>query len=346
MELCKVCRLSGELRMKISKYDEMERLAASSGSGAVLVVTGPDLYQLKRLQKSVTDRFRNELGYDVLRHYAGELSGGDLKRLLMESSLFASGQLVIISEAHRLGKQSMAELLEAIEGDIRDSAVFLTSVSVPRQSAVLRKLEKLVPLYICYEPFERDMSLWTSRLASEENIVLKRDAAGLLSQYAGRNLRRLAGAVTRLALYHGSGAVVDGEGVREVLSGKGNVDVFHLGDMIFSGRRGEALDSAMGLMNMGEEPVAIIAYLYGLWQNVVAAGEVVRLGGGSREVTAATGARYPLLDKLMKYAGTYPLACAIAAAEAFAEADHLIKTGGESMVVFADLIFTLTRGSQ
>jgi DNA polymerase III delta subunit len=209
----------------------------------------------------------------------------------------------------------------------------------------MRKLEKLVPLYICYEPFERDMSSWLSRIASEENVRLRRDAAGLLLEYAGRNLQRLAGAMSRLALYHGSGTEINGAGVREVLSGRGGVDIFQLGDMVFSGKRGESLDSAMSLLTRGEEPVAMLAYLYGLWQKVVAAAEILQRGGGRKEVTAATGARYPLLDKLMRFAGAYPVADAVDAAEAFAEADRMIKTGGESMVVFADLIFTLTSGS-
>lgn len=331
--------------MKIRNFAEMERIASSSGGGSVMVAAGPDLYQSKRLLKTVTDRFR-ELEYDILRFDAGELATGDLKRHLMESSLFASGQLLVVSQAHRLGKQSMAELTEAIENGILDSAVFLTSTSVPRESAVLRKLEKMVPFYICYEPFEKDMSGWLTRLASEENVKPGREAAGLLLEYSGRNLQRLAGAIARLAIYHGPGTRVNGEGVREVLSGRGSVDIFHLGDMIFTGRRGESLDSAVSLLSRGEEPVAILAYLFSLWQKVVAAAEIVGAGGGRKDVTSATGARYPLLDKLMRFAGTYPVGDAIAAADAFAEADYSLKTGGDSVVVFADLIFTLTRGSR
>jgi DNA polymerase III delta subunit len=332
--------------MKIRNFAEMERIASSSEGGSVMVAAGPDLYQSKRLLRTVKDRFREQLGYDILRFDAGELATGDLKRHLMESSLFASGQLLAVSQAHRLGKQSMAELTEAIENGILDSAVFLTSTSVPRESAVLRKLEKLVPFYICYEPFEKDMSGWLTRLASEENVKLDREASGLLLEYSGRNLQRLAGAIAKLAIYHGPGTRLDGEGVREVLSGKESVDIFHLGDMVFTGRRGDSLDSAVSLLSRGEEPVAILAYLFGLWQKVVAAAEIVNAGGGRKEVTSATGARYPLLDKLMRFADTYPAGDAIAAAEAFAEADYSLKTGGDSVVVFADLIFTLTRGSR
>lgn len=332
--------------MKIRKYEEMEQLVASSSSGSALVAAGPDLYQSMRLQEKITARFRDVLHYDVLRREGGELAGGDLKRLLMESSLFTSGQLLVISKAHSLGKPSVAELLDCLQNGVRDSAIFLASRKVPRESALIRKLEKLVPVYICYEPFDRDMPGWASRMASEEDIKLKRDGLALLTEYAGRDLQRLSGAVTRLALYHGPGSVLDREKVLEVLSGRGGMDVFRLGDMIFSNRRGEAIDSAVSLLQQGEEPIRILAYLYSLWQKVTAAGDVLRRGGGRKEVTAETGARYPLLDKLIRFAGNNPGQDAIAAAEAFAEADHGAKSGEDDMVVLARLIFTLTRGPQ
>lgn len=332
--------------MKIRKFEEMEQLAESSSSGSALVAAGPDLYQSMRLQEKVTSRFRDVLNYDVLRRVGGELAGGDLKRLLMESSLFSSGQLLVISKAHSIGKAPAAELLDCLQNGVRDSALFLSSRKVPRESALLRKLEKLVPVYTCYEPFERDMPGWASRMASEEDMKLKREGLGLLTEYAGRDLQRLSGAVTRLALYHGPGSVLDREKVLEVLSGRGGMDVFHLGDMIFSNRRGEALDSAVSLLQQGEEPVRILAYLFSLWQKVTAAGDVLRRGGGRKEITAETGARYPLLDKLMRFAGNTPAPDAAAAAEAFAEADRGAKSGEDDTVVLARLIFALTRGPQ
>jgi len=332
--------------MKIRKYQEMERLVSEAEGGTVLVAAGPDLYQSNRLREILVRRFRNDLGYDVMRYDGSELARGDLKRMLMESSLFASGSLLVLSDSHRLGKASCAELVESIETGLRSSALFLSSDHLPRESAVLRKLEKLVPYYICYEPFERDMAGWTSRLAGEEGIRLRRDGSGLLSQYAGRSLQRLSGAISKLALYHGPGSEIDAEGVREVLSGKGGIDVFQLGDMIFEDRRGEALDSAVNLLGRGEEPVAMIGYLYGLWQKVVVAAEILGKGGDRKAVTSATGARYPLLDKLLRFAGKYGGADVVGAAEAFAEADYGIKTGSDGMVVLAGLIFTLTSGSE
>ena len=330
--------------MKIKKYSEMEDIACNASDGTILVAAGPDLYQSGRLRSTIVDRFRRTLDYEILRYESDELAEGDLKRQLLENSLFSKGKLIVISNAHKLGKASVSELLEAIKRGINDSALFLTSSKVPRESAILRKLEKEVPIYICYEPFERDMSSWVRRLASEEKIDLKRDTVQLLIEYSGRNLRRLSDAVTKLAIYHGPGAVIDRSGMIEVISGKGGTDIFHLGDMIFSNIRGEAMDTAWSLLKYGEEPIGMIAYLFSLWRKVIRAIEIVASGGSSKDVSVETGAKYPLIDKLMKFSRTARKVDTAVAAEAFAEADFAIKTGGDHLVVFARLIFTLTSG--
>ncbi|OPL18700.1 MAG: hypothetical protein AVO35_05055 [Candidatus Aegiribacteria sp. MLS_C] len=332
--------------MKVRSYREMEHLISSSGAGTVLVAAGPDLYQSGRLQEAAVGRYRSGLGFDVLRRDAGELETGDLKRMLQEGSLFFSGHLLMISQAQKLGKASMEELMESIRKGIQDSAVLLTSGAVPRESSVLRKLESLVPFYICYEPFEKEIPGWISRISSEEGIRLDREASGLLAQYSGRSLQRLADALTRLAIYHGGGSMVNGRGVREVLSGRGGADIFQLGDLVFGGIRNGALDCAARLISQGEEPIAVVGYLHSTWQKVVAAADVLDRGGGKREVTAATGARFPLLDRLIGYADSLRRNSIAEAAEAFARADYELKTGGDVTVVMAGLIFALTSASR
>ncbi|MEN8208325.1 MAG: DNA polymerase III subunit delta [Candidatus Fermentibacteria bacterium] len=330
--------------MKIKKFSEMHNLVTAASGGTVLVTAGSDLYQSGRLQSAIINRFRKELEYDILRFDALELKEGDLKRHLLENSLFSAGKLIIVSGIHKLGKAVVPELLDAVNEGLSDTALFMSSEKVPRESAILRKLEKAVPFYICYEPFYKDMPGWVKRIADEEDIKLTRDTLQLLIEYSGRSLQRLSDAVRKLALYHGPGARIDKERMIEVISGKGGADVFHLGDMIFYNRRGEAMDAAWSLLQFGEEPLTMISYLFSSWQKVIRAIEVVEGGGDSRKVSSETGARYPLLDKLMKFTETACRVDTAVAAEAFAEADHGVKTGADLLLVFSKLIFTLTSG--
>ncbi|MCD4848389.1 MAG: DNA polymerase III subunit delta [Candidatus Aegiribacteria sp.] len=331
--------------MKISRYIDMENMVLEADAGCIFAVSGPDIYQSTRLQKLMTEKFGNELKYDIIRFDGGELQEGDLRRYILENSLFAPGKLLIISRCHNIGKAAQSELMLSIDEGLKDCALFLVSLKTPRESAVLRKLEKKrIPFYICYEPYEREIPGWTTRLASLENIKLSRETVQLLAEYSGRNLGRMSDAIVKLALYHGPGSTIDRNGMLEVLSGKDKADIFHLGDMIFGNRRGKAIDAAWSLLRYGEDPGGLISFIFGQWQKVVQVMEIVESGGGKKEVANETGARFPLLDRLMKYSRSACRVDPAVAAEAFAEADRAIKTGVDQLVLLARLIFTLTSG--
>lgn len=330
--------------MKISKYSEMESRIMKADTGCIFAVSGPDIYQSNRLQDLMAEKFGKELKYEIFRFDGGELQEGDLRRYILENSLFAPGKLILISKCHNIGKAAQSELMRSINEGLNNCALLLTSFKVPRESTILQKLEKRIPFYICYEPFERDMPGWAARLASLENIKLSRETVQLLAEYSGRNLGRMSDAIVKLALYHGPGSTIDRNSMLEVLAGKDKADIFHLGDMIFGNRRGKALEAAWSLLRYGEDPNRLISYLFGQWQKVVQVMEIVDGGGGKKEVANMTGARFPLLDKLMKYSRTACKVDPAVAAEAFAEADRAVKTSVDQLVLLARLIFTLTSG--
>ena len=328
--------------MKMRGFSDIEAAIKSAGKDSAFAVAGPDIYQSNRLRAAMITRFRDTYGFETVKLEGGGVKEGDLKRHVLENSLFAPGRLLLLSSVHSLVKAPSAELMGILERGLSGNALFLSSHKVPRESAILRKLEKRVGFYICYEPFEKDTSMWVSRLASEQDIRLDRGVGALLTEYSGRSLSRLSGAIEKLALYHGPGAKVDRAGMVEVLAGKGAPDVFQLGDLLFGGSRGETLRVTWSLLVRGEEPVAILSYIFGLWQKVVKAREVLASGGGKREVGAATGMRYPILDKVVRFAGRGSRVSPSVASEAFALADRGIKTGEDHLLVFSRLIFTLT----
>jgi DNA polymerase III delta subunit len=329
--------------MKLRTFPDAEGVIAKARSGSAFAVAGQELCQAHWLMERMVAVFR-KLNYEILRFDGSDLAEGDLRRHLLENSFLSTGKLIVISEVHSLGKRSAPELMEVLETGFTDSALFLASTKVPRESALLKKLETLVPLFVCYEPFERDMTGWVSRMASEEGITLDTGVTALLIEYSGRSLHRLKGAIQKLALYHGQGSRVDISGMKEVLSGRNCPDAFHLGDMIFGGRRGEAVRAAWAMIANGEEPLVMLSYLFGLWQKVVTATDVVGSGGGQDAVATATGAAFPVLGKLM---GFVPVARRLQlhpadAAAAFETADRGLKNSEDSRAVFGRLIFTLT----
>lgn len=329
--------------MKLRTFREAEAVIAGAGSGTVLAVAGPEPCQTRWLMERMTSAFRT-LRYDILRFGAAGIAEGDIRRHLHENSFLSAGKLLVITEVHSLGRKPAEELQDALARGFSDGALFLASTKTPRESALLKKLEQSAPLFTSYEPFDRDMAGWVSRIAREEEVVLDAAAAALLVEYSGRSLQRLGEALLKLSLYHGRGSRVDASGLKEVLSGKNRPDVFHLGDCLFAGKRGEAVRALAAMVADGEEPLAILAYLFGLWQKVLTAADVIASGGGQSEVAAATGSAFPVLGKIMGFATvaarlrTDPAE----AAGAFESADRGLKSGEDTLAVFARLFFSLT----
>jgi DNA polymerase III delta subunit len=152
----------------------------------------------------------------------------------------------------------------------------------------------------------------------------------------------MAGAIEKLSLFYGRGAKVDRGMMLDVLAGKGEASVFQLGDHVFGNRRGDALECIWSLLRAGEDGFAILGYLFSQWQKLIAAREIIGRGGSRKQVTEATGARFPLIDKLMRFTRTAAPIDPAYSSEAFARTDIDLKTGVDSLVAFSRLIFALT----
>lgn len=329
--------------MLISRYSEITGKLNAGSPGDIFLVCGEELYQMNRLQETAMKRFVGDLGYEFTRLEASELTEGDVKQHISENSLFSSGTFILISAAHKLGRAATRELMDAIDTGISNSAILLLSENRPGKSAVLSKIAKKVITFICYEPFENRMSGWARNLCSDENIRLTPESIQHLTDYYGRNLLGMAGTIQKLALYCGGESAIKKESLLEVISGKGTASIFDLGDYVFGRKKAEALVTLRQLLKAGEEPIVILSFLYSYWKKVLKTAEVLRDGGGEKQVGNATGARFPQLQKLMKYGRLQGSVDPAAIADAFAKADTGLKTGIDSLVVFATLFAALSR---
>lgn len=323
--------------MLINKYSEIARKLKFGSSGDIFLICGEELYQQNKLRKTAMERFAGDLEYEFIRLEASELAAGDIKQQISENSLFSAGSFILISSTHKLGKAAAKELMDAIDTGISNCAILLLSENRPVKSAVLSKISKKAITFVCYEPFENRMSGWARSLCTDESIRLTSEAMQLLTDYYGRNLLGMAGTIQKLALYCGTGATIKKESLLDVISGKGTVSIFDLGDYVFGRKKAKALVTIRQLLKAGEEPIAILSYIYNLWNKVQKTREVLRDGGGEKQVGNATGTRFPQLQKLMKYGRLHSSVDPAIVADAFAEADTGLKTGIDSLVVFATL---------
>jgi DNA polymerase III delta subunit len=262
---------------------------------------------------------------------------------MSEGSLFSSGRLLDISDVSGLSRKVKNELLEAA-GDPSGNCILCRTTQSRISSGFLGKLEKAALTYVCWEPFQRDLRKWCGRLAAEASVSLTRDGSQTVELYSAGVLQRLAEAMERLSLYYTGGESIDRDGVLKVLTGRAEHTIFDLSDMLFTNRRSGAMDSLMSLIRAGEEPVAILAFLYSQWKMVNRARDIIASGGTSSTVSKELGIRYMQLDRVVAAAGKMYAEDPAGTPAKFASADLSLKTGGDSFTVLAGVIFALTSG--
>ncbi len=319
----------------------MEREVRKASPGAVTLLAGEELYQRNRLLEGAIEAYRAS-GFELVRLDCAEVGPGDLGRAFTEGSLFSGSSLLLIFGPMALNRSVKASLLEHLSALDGNAAVVVTD-RTRIKSGTLGKIAGMGRSYVCYDPWDRDMPGWISRLASENDVRLDGSGAATLTAHAGGSLGRLASAMQALSLYFSDpGRQLGAEEVREVLAGSADCDIYALGDRIMGDSRPKALEAVRSLLRSGEEPVAMLAYVYSHWSRVMRARALLASRGHKCNIGRELGVAPFLARKLKSHASSYSGTPVYVAAEAFASADESLKTGGDPYAVLAGLVLVLT----
>ena len=186
------------------------------------------------------------------------------------------------------------------------------------------------------------MWLWTKRLAGEEGISFTRDGGEAVEAIASGKLERLAEVITRVALFHGKGKKAGSADVYAAVKGVRETNAFQFCEEVLSGKKREAMTSLSLLLGSGEEPIRLLALFYSQWKQVAGAGELMKNGVPAKAAAEKLGIpvfRWKGIEGLARrgcYGASY------STLEAFAAADHGLKSGQDPLVAIASVVLTLT----
>jgi len=327
--------------LKIPSFEVFEEKLSSAGAGSAFLLCGTEPYQAARIRNAVIARFVEGCRFDRIQLAPDEIRPGDLRRMAGERSLFAPGLLIRIAEADRAPAPVKTEIAEAAES-IGENAILVETSDTSIRTGLNARLDKCSLTYICWEPFDRDMPRWCSRLCRESGMDASRLVQSMLVSWAAGSLERLAEAVERTALFT-LGRKPSGDDVAGVLSGGAQAGIFDLADLVQSGDRKAALAAAWSLASSGEEPVGMVAFLFRQWQRSVQARAILASGGSVEAVERSLGLPKSVSQRIVKVLAARPGPDPAEAAEAFAAADKALKTGGDPFVALAELVQSLTR---
>lgn len=338
--------------MRIRTFDGYEREIGKRTGERVFLLAGSEYYQRNRLcglvVRTLTDPGSARGGpLETRRIDSPSLKPGDLARMRTEGSLFSTGKLFVVSALDKTPRGVRPEILDAAESPGDNAFLFITDETSLRTS-FLKGVSSLALTFVCYPPFERDMWAWCRRMAAENGVDLTDAAVQMLVMHSTGDLSRLADSVGRLALYYlDPDAPLDEGAVADVIEAGDSTSVFTLLDLLMDGKTGEATRAFWELLERGEDVVGVLSFLYSQWLKLQQVRELVRTkGAGPSEVSRLLGLRGRMLDRLTSAARAGRGGSPEVAAEAFAEADESVKTGGDPYLACARLVAVLTHGGR
>lgn len=326
--------------MIVKNFDVMMKKIESAAPGDSFVVSGDEYYQSTRLLDALRLRAA-ELSLDPVRLMPDDVNETSLTSLFSEGSLFSPGKLVMLGDIDKLTKSQKSEL-EKIVSTRFDHILFSRTSGRKSSSKFMTALEKAGTGFTCWEPFANQMWKWTRILTSEESVKLSRDGSQAAEAIASGKLERLADVINRISLFHEKGTTVDSSGVYRAVKGLEETTAFQFCAEALSGKKGAAMHSLSLLLNSGEEPIRLLALLYSQWRQVAGARELLQSGIQSQTAAKKLGIpqfRWRNIEELATRRLNYTNPKML---EAFAAADHGLKTGADPLASIASVILALT----
>jgi DNA polymerase-3 subunit delta len=250
--------------------------------------------------------------------------------------LFAGRRLVLVRGLGDLSAKAADRLRDALADARRapsgwpagGTTVLLVAAGVDRRAPALR----IVPetnLVEVRAPVGRAVLGWLQERARAQGVQLVAEAAQTLVERVGEDLGRLHAELEKAALYVEPNGRVTDEAVR-VLAGETRPrQYWELTQALEEGRRADALRLAAHLLESGDDPLVLLAWLVGyvrdLWRLLPAATQ----GVPAREAAKALQRRRPdwAVERLMTRAQTVGVRGLARAVERCFDVEQALKTG-------------------
>lgn len=231
---------------------------ASDVLGHVTLVTGPEEFLNERAVAAALQAVRRaDDESEVSETTAGQLTMGALADLAAPS-LFSAIRCVVVRGLEDLPDETYDGLLDYAAAPAEDIGLVLVHSGGQKGSGLLTRLRKLAPVTeVKSAPLKpSEYPRWVAAESRALGARIAEDAAELLVQAIGHDLRALAGACHQLANDF-AGEPLTAEVVKRYFGGRAEVKGFAVADAAIYGRTARALEELRWALDNGTAPVLV-----------------------------------------------------------------------------------------
>jgi DNA polymerase-3 subunit delta len=231
---------------------------ASDVLGHVTLVTGPEELLNERAVSAALDAVRRADEESEVSHTTADLLSMGALAELAAPSLFSTIRCVVVRGLENLPDETSDGLLEYAASPAEDVGLVLVHSGGQKGSGLLAKLRKLGPVTEVKSAALKpsDYPRWVAAEARSHGARIAEDAAELLVQAVGQDLRALAGACHQLANDF-TGQPLTADVVKRYFGGRAEVKGFAVADAAIYGRTARALEELRWAIDNGTAPVLV-----------------------------------------------------------------------------------------
>ena len=218
---------------------------------------------LRRLEQGLSEKW-GEAASRVVRE-APEVSPEEFFAQARMSTLWGSGQLLILRRAETYPAQALNAVVDYLDHPAPRSVVILTAPSLKTRDAekhpVFGRLAKNEAAVGFFRLREGDLLPWLTREAKRLGKTMTPAAAQRLVEVVGDNLSELHQELKKLALFAGDEASLTPQQVSQLASHSRSYNIFALTDALGEAALPRRLAALDHLLDLGEPPARILTML-------------------------------------------------------------------------------------
>ena len=146
---------------------------------------------------------------------------------------------------------------------------------------------------------------WVKKRAQSIGVSISPDAAALLANLVGNQLRLLANELDKLATYVGDGATITADDVRKLSAHVQEARIFDLTDALAQRNRTQALNILHDLLADGEPPLKLISTITSQVRSLLLVKELAQQGMRAAQIASTIGVAPFVADKALRQVGRF-----------------------------------------
>ena len=149
------------------------------------------------------------------------------------------------------------------------TCLVFTSITIKKNSKIYKLLNDKCKVTLFERQKPQDVIKWILKAAQTKNVMIDRETAALLIEFAGVDMTTLNAELDKLASFCGEGNVITADAIERVVIKSIDAKIYYLLDAVFGGNSREAFELLKEYEVENETPIYINASIMGTIRTIL-----------------------------------------------------------------------------